>query len=267
MKKVLIILLIGISMIGCSAIIERAQNLNEKLREENQRNETNEGYKRLEKYKQSIEHTFYERAEYYRIKNKVLRFLRGTSGYKIADKYSMGFPYFSTGHISIYTYGDIDIYIDKNYKEIWKMSYKVKGLKYMVSPIREFELKLKDLETKEEIKIEMGEIPPEEENGDVNLPKIKSIEYNKEKIEFEEIKTYVDIKTVVRNKPDKVFEIKVLKNNEEIGVIILKEIGGGIAIKNSVDKDMQEFLIKCFLVFDMHKKMKYEIIKEFKKIK
>ncbi len=299
MKKVLIILMIGISMIGCSSLIEKARVINEQeiVEREKQIKETKEGYERFERYKNDNEYTLYEMKE--KTKKK---FIFGETRYTIADKYSVGKFCFTEDHIALWISGKGEIYLYENDNKILKVKYKAKGLRHCIPIFDEFSIKIEDLIEKNEVKVEIGDIPYEKINGLIRTPSIKSIEYNGKKIEVEEKFIYYDTltdmgsvlggykreittrgnyKSINDKSPDKISELKIMINKEEQGIMIFQEDSdeknfkdgkiivkkAWVFIKKETDSDMKDLIFKFFLLQVMNKNMEPEISNDFDKVK
>lgn len=298
MRKTLFFILI-LTLVGCSSLIEKARIINEQAiaEREKQIKETKEGYERLEKYKNDNEYTFYEMKE--KTKKK---FIFGETRYTIADKYSVGRFYFTEDHIALWISGKGEIYLYENDNKILKVKYKAKGLRQCIPIFDEFSIKIEDLIEKNEVKVEIGDIPYEKINGLIRTPSIKSIEYNGKKIEVEEKFIYYDTltdvgsvlggykreittrgnyKSINGKSPDKISELKVIINKEEQGIIIFQEDSdeknfkdgkiivkkAWVFIKKETDSDMKDLIFKFFLLQVMNKNMEPEISNDFDKVK
>jgi hypothetical protein len=299
LKKLVILILISISMIGCSSLIEKAKVINEQAiaEREKQIKETKEGYERLEKYKNDNEYTLYEMKE--KTKRK---FIFGETRYVIADKYSVGRFYFTEDHIALWISGKGDIYLYENDNKIFKIKYRAKGLRHCIPIFDEFSIKIDDLIEKNDVKVGIGDIPYEKINGLIRTPSIKSIEYKGKKIEAEESFVYDDTltdvgsvlggykreittrgqyKSINGKSPDKISELKVIINKEEQGIMIFQEDSDEknfkdgkiivkkacVFIKKETDSDMKDLIFKFFLLQVMNKNMEPEISNDFDKVK
>ncbi len=287
LKKVLIILL-AITLAGCSSIERKKeiQRLEEKQAEINKMRMIEEGYIRLENYKKDKDYTEYEIKEDYSDESKILKIIRGKNCYKVGEKYqTKGIPSVTRQKIVFYGYGNSKLYICENEEEQWEVYYKVSGFKETIDAVNSFKIRIKDKKTGKEIKNEIGNLTQSRQEYAL-IPGIKNIYYNDEKISFEQIGFLVDTTVEIRKlfptrfekkvvtddvykkmrgcNPDYIIELKIVKNNEDVGKIILKDRKNSILyIKNGIDEDLKSFLFKSALLLKLHKEIGNSIQKEF----
>jgi hypothetical protein len=262
LKKIIFILIILLNLTGCSAI-KKAQ-MEEEIKQkkwQEERIEREKIYYSLQNYRADKNYQFYKIEDK---KNKI----------EILNKYFIyKSPYFSPEYFTIYQYGKSTerIYVDN--KVYWEMIYKAKGYRHSVKGVNEFEFKIIEKNSKKEIKTEIGELT-ERRKDEALIPDIKSIEYEGEKIIFE-IKEIDIVNKVRKTVESSVYidpnEISILKNGEEIGIMLLHERlknsnsrvkeydYGGVYIKNSVDEKLKSFIFQTVLAYKQHKMMRIEI--------
>ena len=68
-----------------------------------------------------------------------------------------------------------------------KVKYKAKGLRHCIPIFDEFSIKIEDLIEKNEVKVEIGDVPYEKINGLIRTPSIKSIEYKGKKLKKKKV--------------------------------------------------------------------------------
>ena len=291
LKKVLIILLIGISMTGCSSLqrkVERQEKedkrieMEEKIAETNRKKMIEDGYQRIEGYKTEKDYTEYEIREDYSDKSKILKIIRGKNCYKIGENYqTKGIPTITIQEIFLYGCGSMKLFIYENKGKKWEIDYKVGGIKSMIDSnqyiVNNFELKVKDKNTGAEIKSDISTLKP----SGLEYA-LTGIYYNNEKISFEQIGFLVDTtvkmkkffptrvekvavteqlyKKMIGYTSEYIIELKIVKNNEDIGKIVLKNRKSSVLyIKNGVDEDLKSFLFKTALLLKLHKEIRNDL--------
>ena len=280
-------------MTGCSAIIERAKKFEaeDMAKRAVVKKHIEEGYSRLEEYKNASGYEAYE----------MTRNGKSKTHHKIGEKY-LGEGVMEVTRQKIFFYGiakeECLIYEDK--KVVWKLKYKVDGYRNTIDAVNSLKLKVEDVKSKTEIKTETGELTQTRQDTGC-IPEIKNIDYKGEKINFEIMHYFIDTiykiepvwgpgseevydiseyKKVTGRNPDVIYEIKILKNEEEIAKLVLSDtkysyntkirIGKKpipnnsiLYIKNGVDEELKSFLFKSALMLKLHKEMRYSIQKEF----
>jgi hypothetical protein len=171
-------------------------------------------------------------------------------------------------HLGIFGRGSKEIIIYEDGEKKWKQFYKVKGIKskYISSDVNDFKFKLESFNKEDKLKVELEELTEKMANN-AEIPEIKSIEYNEEKVEFQEGSSFGNLTNdynVTQIAEESDYEIKIVKNKEEIGRVIMgSRIGTGVFIRKGTDEEMKKFLFKCAYVQIIHKRIKESIQEEF----
>lgn len=272
MKKVFI-LVIAISLFGCSSLKTMINEINEKKYLE--LNYLKSRFEKINEYKK--QYKFYEVED-----NKIKRFyiLPEKRGRKITNDIKIiTEPFIGKDEIGLFGSAGRSYIIYEKKQKRWQISYKVKGIKYTTDSMNYFKFEITDLFENKEVKTELEPINYSRREN-VEIPNVLSIENKYKKIEFKyeepfddtELNGQIFTASDYAGKyggslgwPDKADEIKVFRDGEEIAIIVLRKKGGGLFIKDNTDEELKSFLLKTTLMLDFHKGMRKVIQKEFDK--
>lgn len=279
LRKIGLIIFILILFTGCSSLIENARKLEERNNEIRRKEIQNsiEGYKRLESYKNSTEYNFYK-----------IEKIKG--GHKIWEKYDTSNVYLNwddnikIGNIVTYSTCKDKEYIYEGKNKKWEILYRISGIKNTTDSLKEFSMDIVDVESGKRIEVKYGELNRFNKE-EAYIPEIISFQYGGREYLINRKNHFADTKLKIGSLisgykeeilstseyygetgkyPDIVEELEIADGDKIIGILVLKEKDGGVyLIKEDISDDFKEYILKIALLEKIHKEIRKEVLRKF----